>query len=193
MRSASVERKSKETEIFIAIHLDGGEVNINTGIGFFDHMLTAFAVHGGFGLTAQVKGDLNVDCHHTVEDTGIVLGQAFSKALGNKSGIERYGTFYVPMDEALSYVSADASGRPFLVFNAEFPQESSGCFDYCMVEEFFRAFAFNSGITLHINTLYGANSHHIAESVFKAAAHALKLAVKQSDCTAPLSTKGIID
>lgn len=130
MRNASIERKTKETEIFAALNLDGGAVSIETGVGFFDHMLTAFAVHGGFGLTVKCKGDLDVDCHHTVEDAGIVLGKAFSQALGDKSGIARYGTFFVPMDEALGFASADVSGRPFLVFDAHFPQESSGNYDF---------------------------------------------------------------
>lgn len=121
MRNAVVERKTKETEIKIELNLDGGTVEINTGIGFFDHMLTAFAIHGGFGLKVNVKGDLEVDCHHTIEDTGIVLGKAFYDALGDKGGIERYGSFYIPMDEALAFASVDISGRPFLVFNAEYP------------------------------------------------------------------------
>lgn len=192
MRSASIERKTKETEIFIALHLDGGEVSVQTGIGFFDHMLAAFAVHGAFGLTVKACGDLQVDCHHTVEDTGIVLGQAFAKALADKAGIARYGSFYVPMDEALGFASVDISGRPYLVFDAVFPQPAANGFDFCMVEEFFRAFAFHAGITLHIKALYGSNSHHIAEALFKACAHALRLAV-QKDGRAPLSTKGAFD
>lgn len=189
MRKADVSRKTKETDIKIALCLDGGECEINTGIGFFDHMLTAFAVHGGFGLKAEVKGDLNVDCHHTVEDTGIVLGKAFAEALGDKSGIERYGSFTVPMDESLAFVSLDVSGRPFLVFNAEFPEERVGEFDSCMCEEFMRAFAYNAGITLHVNMLYGGNTHHQIEAIFKALAHALAIAVKENG-KGVLSTKG---
>lgn len=189
MRSADISRKTKETDIKIELNLDGGECEINTGIGFFDHMLTAFAVHGGFGLKADVKGDLNVDCHHTIEDTGIVLGKAFAQALGDKSGIERYGSFTVPMDESLAFVSLDVSGRPFLVFNAEFPEERVGEFDSCMCEEFMRAFAYNAGITLHVNMIYGGNTHHQIEAIFKALAHALSIAVKENGKDV-LSTKG---
>ncbi len=190
VRNAAVERLTKETEIFAAVDLDGGNISIDTGIGFFDHMLTAFAVHSGFGLTVRAKGDLQVDCHHTVEDTGIVIGQALCKALGDKSGIMRYGSFYVPMDEALAFSSVDVSGRPFLVFNAEMPQATVGGFDCCMTEEFFRALAFNAGITLHIKCEYGSNSHHIIEAVFKAVAHSLACAVKRSGSAQALSTKG---
>lgn len=189
MRSADISRKTKETDIKIELSLDGGECEINTGIGFFDHMLTAFAVHGGFGLKADVKGDLHVDCHHTIEDTGIVLGKAFAEALGDKSGIERYGSFTVPMDESLAFVSLDVSGRPFLVFNAEFPEERVGEFDSCMCEEFMRAFAYNAGITLHVNMIYGGNTHHQIEAIFKALAHALAVAVKENG-KGVLSTKG---
>lgn len=189
MRSADISRKTKETDIKIELNLDGGECEINTGIGFFDHMLTAFAVHGGFGLKADVKGDLNVDCHHTIEDTGIVLGKAFAQALGDKSGIERYGSFTVPMDESLAFVSLDVSGRSFLVFNAEFPEERVGEFDSCMCEEFMRAFAYNAGITLHVNMIYGGNTHHQIEAIFKALAHALSIAVKENG-KGVLSTKG---
>lgn len=189
MRSADISRKTKETDIKIELSLDGGDCEINTGIGFFDHMLTAFAVHGGFGLKADVKGDLHVDCHHTIEDTGIVLGKAFAEALGDKSGIERYGSFTVPMDESLAFVSLDVSGRPFLVFNAEFPEERVGEFDSCMCEEFMRAFAYNAGITLHVNMIYGGNTHHQIEAIFKALAHALAVAVKENG-KGVLSTKG---
>lgn len=189
MRSANISRKTKETDIRMELSLDGGECEINTGIGFFDHMLTAFAVHGGFGLKADVKGDLNVDCHHTIEDTGIVLGKAFAQALGDKSGIERYGSFTVPMDESLAFVSLDVSGRPFLVFNAEFPEERVGEFDSCMCEEFMRAFAYNAGITLHVNMIYGGNTHHQIEAIFKALAHALAVAVRETG-KGVLSTKG---
>lgn len=193
MRSSSVERKTKETEITVSLSLDGGNADIDTGIGFFDHMLTALALHGGFGLCVKVKGDLYVDCHHTIEDTGIVLGKAFYGALGDKGGINRYGSFYIPMDEALAFASVDVSGRPFLVFKAEYPQAVVGAYDCCMTEEFFRAFAVNAGITLHINSLYGNNSHHIIEAVFKAVAHALKTAVAQTNNGETLSTKGSLD
>ena len=156
MRTAEISRKTKETEINVFVKLDGeGKVSVDTGIGFFDHMLTAFGVHSGIDLQINVTGDLNVDGHHTVEDTGIVLGQAVAKALGDKSGIARYGSAYIPMDEALGFCSLDISGRPFLVFNADFSNEKIGEMDSCLVEEFFRAFAFNSGITLHISEIYG--------------------------------------
>lgn len=194
MRSAAAERKTKETEIKVELNLDGGSVSVQTGIGFFDHMLTAFAVHGNFGLALNCKGDLNVDCHHTVEDTGIVLGQAFAKALKDKAGINRYGSFYVPMDEALAFTSLDISGRPYLVFSAQFPQQRVGDYDACMTEEFFRAFAFHAGITMHIKVEYGANSHHMIEGIFKSAAHALKAAVEINQALeGALSTKGALD
>lgn len=192
MRTADVTRKTKETDISLSLSLDGGEVRIDTGIGFFDHMLTSFATHGGFGLTVSVKGDLQVDGHHTVEDTGIVLGQAFAKALGDKGSIDRFGSFYVPMDEALAFASVDVSGRPFLVFDADFPQECCGDYDCALTVEFMRALAFNAGITLHMKAVYGDNSHHITEALYKAAAHALRLAVKQNQSGKPLSTKGVL-
>ncbi|MGI6268122.1 MAG: imidazoleglycerol-phosphate dehydratase HisB [Acutalibacteraceae bacterium] len=191
MRIAQLQRKTNETDIAINLNLDGGEVDINTGIGFFDHMLTALAVHSGFGLKISAKGDLQVDGHHTVEDVGIVLGTAFAKALGDKGGIARFGNMSIPMDEALSSVVLDISGRPFLVFCARFEQEKVGDFDSCLCEEFFRAFAFNAGITLHANSLYGTNTHHQIESLFKALAHALKMAVVQID-GGVLSTKGTL-
>lgn len=192
MRTSFVERNTKETQIKINLCLDGGEVNINTGVGFFDHMLTAFAVHGGFGLDVCVKGDLDVDTHHTVEDTGIALGRAFNEALGDMSGINRYGTFFVPMDESLAQASLDISNRPFLVFNADFAQEKCGDYETCVTEEFWRAFAMNSGITLHINVLYGLNAHHEIEAIFKAVAHALKIAVAKNGDGSVLSTKGVL-
>jgi len=191
LRIAQLQRKTNETDIAINLNLDGGEVDINTGIGFFDHMLTALAVHSGFGLKISAKGDLQVDGHHTVEDVGIVLGMAFAKALGDKGGIARFGNMSIPMDEALSSVVLDISGRPFLVFCARFEQEKVGDFDSCLCEEFFRAFAFNAGITLHANSLYGTNTHHQIESLFKALAHALKMAVVQID-GGVLSTKGTL-
>lgn len=192
MRTAEVKRKTKETDIEVFVKLDGeGEVNVNTGIGFFDHMLTAFGVHSGIDLDVRCVGDLNVDGHHTVEDTGIVLGQAFAKALDNKAGIARYGSAFVPMDEALAFCSLDISGRPFLVFNGDFKDDRIGEYDTCLTEEFFRAFAFNSGITLHIKKEYGKNDHHIAEAIFKAVAHALKKAMKIDGDTI-LSTKGVL-
>ncbi len=192
MRSAQLKRTTKETDIRLSLDLDGGAVSIDTGVGFFDHMLNSFATHGGFGLEVTVKGDLNVDEHHTVEDTGIVLGKALAQALGDKSSIERFGSFYVPMDEALAFASVDVSGRPFLVFDADFPQERCGDYNCAMTVEFMRAMAFNAGITLHLKSLYGDNSHHITEALYKAAAHALRLAVKPTGSGKPLSTKGVL-
>ncbi len=192
MRKAEVIRNTKETQISVKLNLDGGEVNVSTGIGFFDHMLTAFGVHGGFGLEIKVDGDLEVDTHHTVEDTGIALGMAFNQALGDMSGIKRYGSFYIPMDESLAFCSLDISNRPFLVFKASFEQELCGDYETCVTEEFFRAFAMNSCITLHINVPYGANAHHEIEAIFKAVAHALSIAVEKNDDGAVLSTKGVL-
>lgn len=192
MRTSVIERNTKETQIKVELNLDGGEVNASTGIGFFDHMLIAFGVHGGFGLNVTVSGDLEVDTHHTVEDTGIALGTAFKQALGDMSGIERYGAFSVPMDESLAQATLDISNRPFLVFNADFKQEKCGDYETCVTEEFWRAFAMNSGITLHISVLYGENAHHEIEAIFKAVAHALKLAVKRNTDGSVLSTKGVL-
>ena len=193
MRTASCKRTTKETDVSVTLSLDGGAVEVQTGIGFFDHMLTAFALHGGFGLQLSCKGDLAVDCHHTVEDTGLVLGQAFCEALGDKSGIARYGSFFVPMDEALGFCAADVSGRPFLVFDADFPEARVGEFDTCMAREFFRAFATKAGVTLHLRAPYGDNSHHILEALFKAFGHAMHAAVAPAKDGAVLSTKGMLD
>lgn len=190
MRTAEQKRQTKETTIAVRLSLDGGSVEVQTGIGFFDHMLTAFAVHGGFGLSVKTEGDLFVDGHHTVEDTGIVLGKAFRQALGDRSGIARFGSFFVPMDETLAFAAVDVSGRPFLVFNAAFPQERVGEFDSCLTEEFFRAFAMNAELTLHTKVEYGSNAHHMIEAMFKAVAHAMRLAVAQTNPGAVLSTKG---
>ena len=191
-RCASVSRKTKETDISVSIDLNGrGVGKINTGIGFFDHMLTALSAHGRIDMDVSVTGDLNVDCHHTIEDTGIVLGDAFSKALGDKSGIARYGNAFIPMDESLAHVTVDVSGRPYLVFDASFSQPMIGDMDTQMVEEFFRAFAFRAGMTVHARLLYGSNDHHKAEALFKALAHALSAALEEKDVT--LSTKGSFD
>lgn len=190
-REANITRKTKETDITASLKLDGGEVVINTGIGFLDHMLTALGVHGGFGLTLEAKGDLYVDGHHTAEDVGIVLGKAFCEALGDKGGIVRYGSAFIPMDEALGFCAVDISGRPFLVFNAEFVNEKIGELDTCLIEEFMRAFAFNAGITLHLRCEYGKNDHHKAEALFKALAYALKTAVKPNSGEI-VSTKGVL-
>ncbi len=193
MRKATIKRDTKETQIAITVELDEkGRAYIDTGIGFFDHMLTALSVHSGISMNIKVKGDLHVDCHHTIEDTGIALGQALGEALGTKSGIVRYGTSYIPMDESLAMASLDLSNRPFLVFNCPFTNQSCGQYDLCMTEEFFRAFAFNSGMTLHINLLYGSNDHHKAEAVYKAVAHALKTAITFNADGSTLSTKGVL-
>src|ERR671927_714862 len=178
MRSASVSRRTAETDVNVSIALDGtGRAEISTGVGFLDHMLELFARHGLFDLTVKVTGDLHVDQHHTTEDTGIALGQAFLQALGDKKGIARYADVHLPMDETLTRVAVDVSGRPFLVFRTTFPTEKVGAFDTELVREFFQAFAMNAGLTLHIETLYGENSHHIAESCFKGLARALRQAV----------------
>lgn len=190
MRQAKISRKTKETQIEASLCLEGGEVSVRTGIGFFDHMLTAFAVHGGLGLTLQAKGDLEVDTHHTVEDTGIVLGDALAEAVADKAGIARFGSFSVPMDESLATAHLDISGRPYLVFRAEFPQEKMGDYDACLTEEFFRALAIHAGLTLHIDSPYGSNSHHKAEAIYKAVGHALRLAVVKTGSDQVLSTKG---
>ncbi|MBR6102171.1 MAG: imidazoleglycerol-phosphate dehydratase HisB [Ruminococcus sp.] len=193
MRTAEIARKTKETDITLRLDLDGtGKVDIDTGIGFFNHMLTAFAVHSGIDLSVVCRGDLEVDGHHTVEDIGIVLGQAVAVALGDKAGILRYGSFYVPMDEALAFCAMDISGRPFLVFNAAFHDQRIGEFDTCLCEEFFRAFAFNSCITLHLRSEYGKNDHHICEALFKAAAHAFRAAITQNADGSVLSSKGVL-
>jgi imidazoleglycerol-phosphate dehydratase len=177
----------------VDVTLDGkGIAEIQTGIGFFDHMLTALSVHSGISMKIQVTGDLYVDGHHTVEDTGIVLGKALGEALGDKSGITRYGSAYIPMDEALAFCSLDISNRPFLVFQGTFINASIGQYDTCLTEEFFRAFAFNAGITLHVNMLYGTNDHHKCEAAFKAVAHALKIAVTPLEAGKTLSTKGVL-
>ncbi|MDE6103289.1 MAG: imidazoleglycerol-phosphate dehydratase HisB [Oscillospiraceae bacterium] len=191
MKRGFVERKTKETDVSVEVIIDGkGKADVNSGIGFFDHMLTALSVHSGISMNIKCKGDLQVDGHHTVEDTGIVLGQALSQALSDKSGIARYGSAYIPMDEALGFCSLDISNRPFLVFNGKFTNQMIGEYDACLTEEFFRAFAFNAGITLHVNMIYGINDHHKCESVFKAVAHALKMAVKETESDETLSTKG---
>ena len=193
MRKSEIERVTKETQIKIKVSIDGkGKAEIDTGVGFFDHMLTALSVHSGISMSIKVKGDLHVDCHHTIEDTGIALGQALGQALGAKSGIMRYGTAYIPMDESLAMASLDLSNRPFLVFNCDFTDQRCGDYDLCMTEEFFRAFAFNAGMTLHINLLYGTNDHHKTEAVFKAVAHALKTAVAENKDGSTLSTKGVL-
>ena len=192
-RTAEITRKTKETDITAKLDLDGGaHADISTGIGFLDHMLTALAVHGGFSLTVSAKGDLYVDGHHTAEDVGIVLGMAFREALGDRSGIMRFGSAFIPMDESLAFCSLDISGRPFLVVNAQFTNERVGEFDTCLTEEFMRAIAFNAGITLHLRCEYGSNDHHKIEALFKSMAYALKAAVRRNTDGSVVSTKGVL-
>ena len=191
MRTAAITRTTKETDITLRLSLDGGEVKVSTGIGFFDHMLTALAFYAGWGLDLNVKGDLHVDGHHTVEDTGIVLGQALKEALGDKKGIRRFGSAFVPMDEALCFTALDFSNRPFLVFDADMPQPMIGDYDSCLTVEFMRAVAMNGGITLHQKCHYGANAHHITEGLFKSLGLAIKDAVKVEGAGV-VSTKGVL-
>src|SRR4051812_20207830 len=177
-RTGSVKRATKETDIEVAVDLDGkGVSRVSTGIGFFDHMLDLLARHARIDITVKAKGDLHIDHHHTTEDVGIALGQAVKQALGDMKGITRYADVHVPMDEALTRVALDISGRPFLVFKVEFVRAKIGEFDTALVQEWFQAFAVNAGITLHVETLYGTNDHHISESCYKALARALKGAV----------------
>ena len=191
-REARIIRTTKETDITVSLNLDGtGKADINTGIGFFDHMLTALTVHGGFDLNIACKGDLNVDGHHSVEDVGICLGQAFGLALGEQS-VMRFGSAFIPMDEALGFCALDISKRPFLVFNAEFANEKIGEYETCLTAEFMRAFSVNAGVTLHLRAEYGKNDHHITEALFKALAYSLKQAVRLNGSGEVLSSKGVI-
>ena len=194
MRQAQIQRSTNETNINISINLDGeGVTNINTGIGFFDHMLTLFASHGRFDLDVECDGDIEVDGHHSVEDIGIALGTAIKNALGDKRGINRYGTFYLPMDETLAFVSLDISGRPYLVYEGGEMTPMIGNYDTELTEEFLRALAFNAGLTLHAKILYGKNSHHKVEAIFKALGHALRIAVENDPRMNDIpSTKGVI-
>ena len=194
MRTASIERNTFETKIKLRINLDAQEpVEIDTGVGFFDHMLTLFARHSRLSLVVKVDGDLHVDSHHTVEDVGIVLGQAIKEALGDKAGINRYGTSFVPMDETLGMASLDLSGRSYLVFDASFDNPKLGAFDTELVEEFFQALAFNLQMNLHLKILHGKNSHHKAESLFKATGRALREAITiNPDIKGVNSTKGML-
>lgn len=194
VRESSITRKTKETDISMKLILDGsGKTGIHTGIGFFDHMLEGFAKHGFFDLMTEVHGDLQVDGHHTVEDTGIVLGAAIAKAVGDKKGIRRYGCFLLPMDDALVACAVDLCGRPWLNFNYEFPTQQIGTLDTQLIREFFHAVSYSAGMNLHIKVLDGCNSHHIAEAMFKAFAKALDMATGMDDrVTDVLSTKGML-
>jgi imidazoleglycerol-phosphate dehydratase len=178
MRQATIKRKTKETDIEVAVNLDGsGACSAATGIGFFDHMLDLLARHSRIDISVKAAGDLHVDQHHTTEDVGIALGQAVKQALGDMAGINRYASVHMPMDETLSRVALDISGRPVLVFKVAFARDKIGEFDTDLVREWFQAFAMNAGITLHVETLYGDNGHHVAESCFKGLARALRIAV----------------
>jgi imidazoleglycerol-phosphate dehydratase len=193
MRTGEIARKTKETEISVKVNLDGkGQNEIATGIGFFDHMLDLLARHSRIDMRVKAKGDLHIDQHHTTEDVGIVLGQAVKKALGDMRGITRYASLYMPMDETLTRVAIDVSGRPVLVFKVDFPRDKIGEFDCDLVREFFQAFAMNAGVTLHVETLYGDNAHHVAESCFKGLARALRIAlsIDPAAATEIPSTKG---
>ena len=195
MRSAQITRSTTETEISVEINLDGtGAYDNQTGVGFFDHMLDQLARHSLIDMTIRAKGDYHIDDHHTVEDTGIALGQALVKALGDKKGIRRYGECHLPMDDAQVRAALDLSGRPFLVWNLQMPTAKIGSFDTELVREFFQAFSTHGGITLHIDQLHGFNSHHIAEAAFKAVARALRLAVETDPRKADAvpSTKGTL-
>lgn len=194
MRTADIVRKTAETSISLQLNIDGqGTSNIATGVGFFDHMLTLLAKHSFFDVTLQAQGDLEVDAHHTVEDCGIVLGQALQSAIGDKQGIKRYGNSFVPMDEALAQVVVDFSGRSFLSWQADIPRGLLGNFETELVEEFFRAVTTNCGLTLHVRLLYGKNTHHMIEAIFKATARALAEALTQDErIKGVLSSKGLL-
>lgn len=192
-RISKIQRKTNETNIMIEINLDGsGKSEINTGIAFLDHMLNLFSFHSKIDINILADGDLEICDHHTVEDIGIVLGLCLKEAFGDKKGINRYGTFYLPMDETLVLISLDISGRPFIVFDCEFKRENIGRFSTEMVEEFFRAFAFNAGITLHCKLLYGSNDHHKIEALFKGLGRAINEAKKRTGFNDIPSTKGLI-
>lgn len=194
MRSVEITRTTKETDIELELNLDGeGRSNVDTGVGFLDHMLTLFAKHGGFDLNLKCKGDIEVDNHHSIEDIGIALGQALKECLSDKSGITRYANVYLPMDESLVRCTIDISGRSYLVFNSEFTREFVGDMETEMVEEFFRAVTDNSRITMHITCLYGKNTHHIIEAMFKGFGRCLKQAVTiDPNLKGVLSTKGVL-
>src|SRR5690348_2644951 len=195
MRKGAVKRKTKETDVEVEVDLDGtGRASVATGIGFLDHMLDLLARHSRIDVMVKAKGDLHIDHHHTTEDVGIALGQAIKQALGAMKGITRYADVHVPMDEALTRVAIDISGRPFLVFKAQFARDKVGAFDTELVREWFQAFAMNAGVTLHVETLYGSNDHHIAESCFKGLARALRagVAIDARAADEVPSTKGVL-
>lgn len=192
MRKSSQTRTTAETSVNVTLDLDGpAGADVATGVGFFDHMLTQLGTHGGLALRVECQGDLQVDAHHTVEDCGIVLGDALNEALGDRAGIRRYATMFIPMDEALAVTHLDVSGRPFFVFRAEIPKVRLGTYDSELTEEFFRAVAMHAGLTLHMEVLYGSNVHHITEALFKSFSHALSQAAAPGGAGI-LSTKGIL-
>ena len=192
-RTSLRKRTTKETDIALELSIDGsGTYEISTGIGFFDHMLTALAVHGALDMRLLAEGDLQVDGHHTIEDCGIVLGQGIQESLGDKVGIARYGSMLLPMDDALALVALDLSGRPYLKFDAVFPQPWIGTYDTALTKEFFQALAYHGGMTLHIRLMEGENSHHACEAIFKAFAHAFRQAVAIRGQDGPLSSKGVL-
>jgi imidazoleglycerol-phosphate dehydratase len=192
-RTAEISRKTRETEVELALNLDGGEVSASTGVGYFDHMLEQLGRHGGLGLRVKASGDLATGAHHTVEDVGIALGQAADRALGDRAGIRRYGYMAIPMDEALGMCAIDISGRPLCLFEADLPALSIAGFDTELAEEFFRAVAANAKLTLHVGTRYGSNAHHMIEACFKAFARALRQAVEVDPGASGVpSTKGTL-
>ena len=194
MRKASIERNTNETKIKIDLDIDGtGKADINTGIGFFDHMLEGFTKHGLFDMNVKIDGDLNVDCHHSIEDCGIVLGQAIKEAIGDKKGIKRFGYFILPMDDALALVSIDLGGRPYLDFQCDFTVENCGEMETAMVREFFYALSYSAMMNIHVKMLSGVNAHHMIEAIFKAFAKALDQATQTDDrIEGVASTKGVI-
>ena len=193
MRETTLSRKTKETDVRLRLNVDGTrQTGVDTGVGFFDHMLTALAFHAGWDMELTCRGDLHVDAHHTVEDCGIVLGQALGRLTADKSGLTRYGHAFVPMDEALGFCALDVSGRPYLVFDCEMKAERVGAFDTELAVEFYRAFAFNAGLTLHLRCEYGANAHHQLEALFKSCGQALAAALTLRPDGGTLSTKGVL-
>lgn len=195
MRSATIERKTNETEIRVSLNLDGtGQYTVSTGVGFLDHMLEQLSRHSLMDLTVEARGDIHIDFHHTVEDSGIAIGQAFAKAIGDMKGITRYGDALIPMDETLTRVALDISGRPYLVWKVEFTRDKLGDFDTELFREWFQAFAFGAGITLHVENLYGINNHHMIESCYKALARALRtaIAIDPRKADSVPSTKGTL-
>lgn len=192
MRTSELNRKTKETDIVLTVNLDGkGDISISTGIAFFDHMLTAFSTHSGIDIMLNMKGDLAVDCHHTVEDAGIAIGKAIKAALGDKRGIVRFADCFIPMDETLAFAALDVSGRSYLEFYARFEHDKCGDYETAVTEEFMRALAFNAEVTLHLRSMYGTNDHHKTEALYKAAARAFKAALKVEGNAVP-SSKGCL-